>query len=172
MTSEQGDERATQLEVARKIALDQLAVRQRSTKELRQAMAKRNVPTDVAEEILERFTEVGLVDDAAFAATLTQSRARHSLRGTARIRQELREKGVDRETAEEALAELDPEEERAAALELARRKARSMARLEPHVARRRLAGVLARRGFSSSVTASVLAEVTAHDPVEFSTGEQ
>ncbi|AQP46724.1 hypothetical protein BW730_03460 [Tessaracoccus aquimaris] len=172
MTSEQGDERATQIEVARKIALDQLAVRQRSAKELRQAMDKRNVPADVAEEILERFTEVGLVDDAAFAAAVTQSRARNSLRGKARIRQELREKGVDRETAEEALAELDPEEELAAALELGRRKARSMARLEPHVARRRLAGVLARRGFSSSVTAAVLAEVTAQDPVEFSTGEQ
>ncbi len=172
MTSDTGDERATQLEVARRIALDQLAVRQRSEKELRQAMARRNVPADVADEILERFLEVGLVDDASFARALTESRSRHSFRGKARIRQELRETGVDRETVEEALADLDPDDEYAAALELARRKVRSMSALEPHVARRRLAGVLARRGFSGGVVSSVVAAVTGGDPVEFSTGEQ
>ncbi|NHB85897.1 hypothetical protein G7085_18730 [Tessaracoccus sp. HDW20] len=80
MTSEQGDERATQLEVARRIALDQLTVRQRSEEELRQAMARRNVPADIAAEILERFGEVGLIDDASFARALTESRSRHSLR--------------------------------------------------------------------------------------------
>ncbi len=172
MTSEQPDERATQLEVARRIALDQLAVRQRSASELRQSMAKRNVPTEVADEILQRFTEVGLIDDAAFAQALTESRSRHSLRGRARIREELRAKGVDREVIEEAVSELDPETEYAAALELARRRARAMSNLEPHVARRRLAGVLARRGFGGAIVAAVLAEVTGGDPVEFSTGEQ
>jgi len=158
--------------VARRIALDQLAVRQRSEKELRQAMARRNVPADIADEILERFGEVGLIDDASFARALTESRSRNSLRGKARIRQELREKGVDRETAEEALAGLDPEDEYAAALELATRKARAMTSLERHVARRRLAGMLARRGFSGGVVSSVVSAVTGGDPVEFSTGEQ
>lgn len=172
MTSEEASERATQLEVARKIALDQLAVRARSEQELRTVLLRRKVPAEIAEEVLERFTEVGLIDDAAFAQALTQSRATHSLRGRARIRQELQAKGVDRELANEALAELDPEEERAAALQLAQRKLPSLARLEPHVARRRLAGVLARRGFPGGVVTSVLAEVFSADPVEFSTGEQ
>lgn len=164
MTSERSaEERATQVEVARKIALDQLATRARSELELRQKMARRNVPEDVAEEIIARFTEVGLIDDAAFAQALTASRAEFGLRGRARIRQELQAKGIDREVADEALAELDPEDEREAALTLARRRMRSLANLERHVARRRLAGVLARRGFSSGIVSSVLEDVLATD---------
>lgn len=147
------------MEVARKIALDLLAVRQRSEHELRVAMAKRNVPADVADEIVQRFVEVGLIDDAAFTEALVASRAGYGHRGRARIRQELQLKGIDREVADEALAGLDPQVERQAALELAERKARPMERLEPHVARRRLAGVLARRGFDVAVVASVVAEV-------------
>lgn len=177
MTSERtAEERATQLEVARKIALDQLATRARSEQELRQVMQRRNVPPDVADEIVARFTEVGLLNDAAFAQALTTSRASFGLRGKARIRQELQAKGIDRDTANEALAELDPEDEREAALTLARRRVRSLTGLERHVARRRLAGVLARRGFSSGIVTSVLEVVMGPDwqdeSVEFSTGEQ
>lgn len=177
MTSEQnGGERAAQLEVARKIALDQLAARARSEQELRQKMARRDVPADVADEIIERFSQVGLVDDAAFAHALTATRSEVGKQGKARIRQELRAKGVDRETADEALDALDPEAERQAALTLARRRVRSMAGLERHVARRRLSGVLARRGFSYSIVSSVLEDVLGPDghneSVEFSTGEQ
>lgn len=172
MTSDATPERATQLELARRIALDQLAVRQRSVSELRRTLARRNVPQDVADEVIERFTDVGLLDDAAFAATVTQSRSEHSGRGRARIRQELRAKGVDREVVEEALAKVDSEDEYRSALEVARRRLRSLAGLEPHVARRRLAGVLARRGFPGSVISSVVAEALNEDPVEFSTGEQ
>ncbi|HSO68191.1 MAG TPA: regulatory protein RecX [Arachnia sp.] len=159
MTSEVPAERATQLEVARKIALDQLAVRQRSEQELRTAMARRGVPEDVADEILERFSDVGLVDDASFAASLTASRSGFGLRGKMRIRQELQTKGIERHVADEALAGLSRDDERRAALTLARRKMRSMAALEPAVARRRLYGALARRGFDGGVVASVVDEV-------------
>lgn len=145
--------------MARKIALDLLSVRQRSAEELRRAMAKRNVPEDVAEEILGRFQDVGLINDAAFAAALTASRSEFSLRGRRRIRQELQAKGVSRELADEALASLPPEDERAAALALAERRARSLSGLEPHVARRRLMGVLARRGFPGNIVSSVTDEV-------------
>ncbi|HHT11820.1 MAG TPA: regulatory protein RecX [Propionibacterium sp.] len=177
MTSERSaEERATQVEVARKIALDQLATRARSEQELRQVMKRRNVPADVTDEVIERFTEVGLIDDAAFAQALTASRSGFGLRGRARIRQELQAKGVDRDVADEALSELDPEDEREAALTLARRRIRSMRNLERHVARRRMAGVLARRGFSSGIVSGVLEEVLGADwqdeSVEFSTGEQ
>lgn len=164
MTSDPG-ERAAQREVARKIALDLLTARQRSKEELRRAMAKRNVPSDVADEIVDRFEQVGLVDDAAFAQALTQSRGTYSGRGRARIRQELQAKGIDRDIVEEALGELDPAQEREAALRLAQKRARSMAGLEPHVARRRLMGVLARRGYAGSIVASVVDETlgTDHD---------
>lgn len=156
MTSE---ERASQLELARGIALNQLAARARSAAELRRALAKRNVAADVIDELLGRFAEVGLIDDAAFAEALTQSRALHSGRGRARIRRELQEKGVASELVQQALEGLDPDDERAAALALAMRRARSLAGFEPHVARRRLMGVLLRRGYPAPVVASVADEV-------------
>ena len=144
MTSEAPEPRERQLEVARTIALDLLTARQRSIKELRDAMAKRNVPADVADEVLERFGEVGLVDDSAFAASLVASRSRYSQRGRARIRQE-------------------PGDELESARAVAAKRARSLAGLEPQVARRRLAGVLARRGFPSDVVTRVLGEVLGSD---------
>ena len=163
MTSEAPEPRERQLEVARTIALDLLTARQRSIKELRDAMAKRNVPADVADEVLERFGEVGLVDDSAFAASLVASRSRYSQRGRARIRQELQAKGVDRDIAADALEALDPGEELESARAVAAKRARSLAGLEPQVARRRLAGVLARRGFPSDVVTRVLGEVLGSD---------
>ncbi|MFT3887047.1 MAG: regulatory protein RecX [Arachnia sp.] len=172
MTSDPAAERATQLEVARTIALNLLTARQRSVHELRSALLRRKTPPDVADEVLGRLAEVGLVDDEAFAEALTSSRITHGQRGRARIRQELREKGVDREIAEAALAEVDPEEELEGALALARRRAASLRQLEPHVARRRLAGVLARRGYAPSVVSAALADALGGGAVEFHEGGQ
>ena len=152
-------ERAAQLEVARTIALDQLAARQRSSHELRVAMARRHVPADVADEVLERFSEVGLIDDAAFASALAASRSGPGLRGPRRIRQEMQAKGIEKDIADEALAGISSEDEREAALTLARRRMRTLSSLDPVVAKRRLYGVLARRGFGGGVVASVVEEV-------------
>ena len=146
------------LEFARKIALDLLSVRPRSEAELRTALAKKQVPDEIVDELCERFTDVGLLDDAAFAATLATSRSQHSGRGRMRIRQELRQKGVDDEVAAEALEGITVDDELEAARVVATKKQRSLSGLEPHVARRRLMGVLARRGFSSSVVMQVTDE--------------
>lgn len=177
MISEDGGrERAAELEAARKIALDQLATRARSEHELRQCLARRKVSPAVADEVINRLVDVGLIDDAAFAQALASSRAEYGLRGRARIRQELQAKGVERHVADDALAELDPDDEREAALTLARRRIRSMGALDARVARRRLAGVLARRGFSSDIVRGTVEAVMGMDwqdeVVEFSTGDQ
>ena len=153
--------RAAQVEAARTVALNQLSTRDRSMAELRRAVARRGVPQDVADEVLGRLAEVGLIDDAAFAEGLASSRMTHSLRGRHRIRQELTEKGVSREQAAEVLAQLDPQDEVDAARRFAEKRARSMAGLERHVAYRRLGGALARRGFPGHVVEQVLAEVFA-----------
>ena len=81
--------------VARKILLDQLTGQARSRKELSDKLASRNVPDDVATRLLDRFEEVGLVDDEAFARAWVESRQRG--RGLARraLQQELRRKGID-----------------------------------------------------------------------------
>ena len=120
------------------------------------------------------FVDVGLVDDASFAAALVQTRSTVAGRGRHRIRQNSSQ-GVDREVAEAAMSDIDPDEELTAAIEVARKRARSLAGLEPHVVRRRLAGVLARRGFPGHVVSQALASALSNsddDSVEFSTGEQ
>jgi len=144
--------------VGRKILLDQLTGRARTRSELADKLAARNVPAEVATRLLDRFEEVGLVDDAAFARDWVEQR--QSGRGLARraLAQELRRKGVDNETASEALDELDPDAEVEAARMLVRTKLRSVRTLERDKAVRRLVGMLARKGHSSSVAFRVVKE--------------
>jgi len=96
--------------VARTILLDALTGQARSRRELRARLAKKGVPDDLAERLLDRFAEVGLVDDEAFARSWVESRRRS--RGLARraLAHELRRKGVDDETARTALDDVDPEQ--------------------------------------------------------------
>ncbi|MDM7832071.1 regulatory protein RecX [Cellulomonas edaphi] len=145
-------------EAAREIALRQLAAAPRSRGQLEAAMAKKLVPADVAGRVLDRFTEVGLVDDAEFAAMLV--RTRHAERGQSRraIAVELRRKGIDEETAAVALEQVDADDEEAAARELVRRKLRVGHALDPEVRRRRIYGALGRKGYPPGLVARVLRE--------------
>ena len=149
---------ADQESVAREIALRLLEVRARSRAELAQAMARKGVPGEVAEGVLDRFTEVGLIDDAQFASLWVEGQQRRR-KSTRALKQELRAKGVDTEVIDEALAGTDDDSDHAAALALAQKKVRSMGNLEPHVRYRRLAGALARRGFSPGLCHRVVSEV-------------
>jgi regulatory protein len=146
--------------VARKILLDQLTGRARTRKELADKLAAKGVPGELATRLLDRFEEVGLIDDGAFARTWVEHRqsAEGGGKGLARraLAQELRRKGIDDETARAALDELDPDDEAAAARELVRRKLRSLARVDDQTATRRLVGMLARKGYSSGLAFSVV----------------
>ena len=144
--------------VARTILLDALTGQARSRSELRAKLAKKHVPDDLAERLLDRFEEVGLVDDQAFAHAWVQSR--QPGKGLARraLAQELRRKGVDDEVARTALDEVDPADEEQAARELVRRKLRTTARLERDVAVRRLTGMLARKGYPAGLCFRVVRE--------------
>ncbi len=135
--------------VAREIALRRLSVRARSRKELAQDLAKRDVPAEAAKQVLDRFTEVGLIDDAAFAAQWVESRGSRS--GASRLRQELRQKGVADEHIADAVGGRDDDADITAARALAQRKATAMGRLDRVVRERRLAALLGRRGFSTAV---------------------
>ena len=146
-------------DTARDIVLRKLAVQARTRVELERALAGREVPEEAAAAVLDRMTEVGLIDDITFAHDWVASRQqRRSLSRTA-LRRELQTKGVEREVIDEALTDVEGDDEHRAALDLARRRASRMAGLSRDVAYRRLGGVLARRGFSSSITTRVLAEV-------------
>ncbi len=144
---------------AREIALRLLEVRARSRAELAQAMAKKDVPAETIESVLDRFEEVGLVDDATFAGLWVEGQQRR-MKSTRALKQELRLKGVDAEVVDEALAETADDADYQAASALARKKVRTMGALEPHVRYRRLAGALARRGFAPGLCHRVVSEVT------------
>jgi regulatory protein len=146
--------------VARKILLDQLTGQARSRNELADKLASKNVPRDVATRLLDRFEEVGLVNDEAFARSWIAGRRSvgSAGKGLAKraLAQELRRKGVDDEVAREALDEIDPAEEEAAARALVRKKLRSLARVDDATATRRLVGMLARKGYGSGLAFAVV----------------
>lgn len=150
--------------VARKILLDQLTGQARSRQELADKLAKRLVPEEIATRLLDRFEEVGLVDDQAFARSWATSR--QSSKGLARraLAQELRRKGIDDEVAREALDEIDPADEEAAARSLVRRRLRSMGRLDDTVKARRLLGMLARKGYPAGLAMAVIRSEIADMP--------
>ncbi|WP_311291664.1 regulatory protein RecX [Microbacterium sp. ARD31] len=147
--------------VARKILLDTLTGQARTRQELADKLARRGVPDELAASLLDRFTEVGLIDDAAFARQWVESR--HRSRGLAprALKQELRRKGVGDDDAAEALEQIDEADQRQAARVLVDRKLRSMRGLDPQVATRRLAGLLARKGYASGLAFSVVREALA-----------
>ena len=144
--------------VARKILLDQLTGQARSRKELADKLAGKDVPPEIASALLDRFEEVGLVDDEAFARAWIASR--QPGKGLARraLAQELRRKGIEDEVAREALDEIDPADEEEAARRLVRKKLRSLSRVDDQTATRRLVGMLARKGYSSGLAFAVVRE--------------
>lgn len=142
--------------VARTILLDQLTGRARSRKELADKLAGKGVPDEIATRLLDRFEEVGLVDDTAFAHLWVEGR--QSGKGLARraLAHELRRKGIDDEVAREALDALDPAEEESAARVLVRKKLRTLSRVDDATATRRLVGMLARKGYSPGLAYTVV----------------
>ncbi|MEU6022013.1 regulatory protein RecX [Micromonospora sp. NPDC048871] len=152
-------------EVAREICLRQLAVRPRTRAELATALARRGISEETAGEVLDRYDEVGIIDDAAFARAWVSSR--HSGRGLARraLANELRQRGVDGDTASAALEELDESTEAETARALVQRKLRTV-RGEPEAVFRRLVGMLARKGYPPGVAIRAVKEALAAQSAE------
>jgi regulatory protein len=150
--------------VARAIALGMLDRQPRTRLELERAMARRDVPPDVAAAVLDRFTEVGLIDDEAFAQAWVDSR--HRGRGLAKraLSAELRRRGVDESGLREAVDTVTDDDERAVAAALVERKLRTMSSLPREVQMRRLIAMLGRKGFGSGVAMAVVREAVADLP--------
>jgi regulatory protein len=141
---------------ARDICLRLLTGTAKTRKQLADALRKREIPDEVAEEVLDRYEEVGLIDDAAFAEAWVESR--HAVRGLGRraLAQELRTRGVAGELVEQAVAQVDAEDEEQAARALVDRRLRTTAGLDQQVRTRRLVGMLARRGYSEGLAFRVV----------------
>jgi len=145
--------------VARAICLRLLTMGPRTRAQLADALAAREVPDEVAAAVLDRFGDVGLIDDQAFAAMWVSSR--HLGRGLGRraLAQELRHRGVDDSTVAEAVAAVSDADEHATARELVRRRLPSLARYDHATRVRRLVGLLQRKGYGGGLAFAVVREV-------------
>ncbi|WNZ08251.1 recombination regulator RecX [Streptomyces sp. 11x1] len=154
--AEKGESSGDPAERARAICLRLLTGTPRTRKQLADALQKREIPEDVAQEVLSRFEEVGLINDSAFADAWVESR--HHGRGLARraLARELRTKGVDSALIDEAVSQLDSEQEETTARELVARKLRSTRGLDRDKRLRRLAGMLARKGYAEGMALRVV----------------
>ena len=144
--------------VARDLCLRALTGTAKTRQQLADLLHRKEVPPEAAEAVLDRLTEVGLIDDAAFAAAWVSSR--QAGRGLARraLASELRAKGVDGDVAAAAVAEVDPQDEWDAARQLVQRRAPAMRRLDRVTAERRLVGMLARKGYGGGLAGIVVRE--------------
>jgi regulatory protein len=148
---------------ARQICLRLLTIAPRTRAHLAQALRRRGVPDEAAENVLSRFTDVGLIDDAAFARAWVESR--HHSRGLSRrsLSAELRRQGVESDEIREAVETLDPEQEVATARRLVEQKLAGTRGQPPEVRVRRAAGTLARKGYPPGLIFRLIKEVLEHE---------
>ncbi|WP_406632934.1 regulatory protein RecX [Pseudarthrobacter quantipunctorum] len=151
------------MSVAQNIVYRQLTASAKSRLQLARKLAERNIPEDVAEAVLDRFQEARLINDADFADMWVRSRSQSRKLAKGALRRELAEKGIDQDTAAAALEQLTDADEEAAARQLVERKLHPGTdfedRAERDKATRRLASMLARKGYQPSQAFRIVNEV-------------
>lgn len=139
---------------ATETAVAMLARRPHSEREVRRRLGRRKLETSIIDETVDRLKEAHLLDDAEFARSFAESRARVSPRSQRMLIQELRAAGVAGETAANAVTDVSDEEN---AYRVALGRLRSLARLDERAFQQRLSGALQRRGFSWEITRRTVA---------------
>jgi regulatory protein len=152
---------ASDADRAREICLRLLAFRPRTRQELASALRQRGIPADVSDEVLARYSEVGMVDDGAFARAWVTSR--HHGKGLAgrALAGELRRKGVEADAIGAALDEIGGDVQARTARELVDRKMRGDRGGSPDATLRRLVGMLARKGYPPGLAFRVVRDALA-----------
>jgi len=147
-------------EIVLAAALRFLEVRQRSTAEVRRRLTTAGYREDLVAGAIERLTELGMLDDAAFAQSWVESRDRARPRGERALRSELARKGIDRQVTDETLTQrdaTDPGADAEAARRLLERHARALERVaDPRARRQRAYALLARNGFDSETAVEAI----------------
>ena len=147
---------------AKTIVYNQLAYSAKTRGQLRKKLQAEGFDAELIEPLLDKFEAAKLIDDAEYAQSFVAQKSRTKKLSRAALRRELAERGVRGEEAENALAQRTDEQERDDAAELVRKKLRPgmdlSDRAEKDRVTRRLLGMLARRGYSSSVSMSVIRE--------------
>ena len=160
------EQRRAAQQQAKAVCVRLLADSARPRADLERALRKRGFEPDVIGPVLDRFEEVGLVDDRAYADAFVRSAYRHRALSRTALAAKLRSKGVDSELASTAAADIDDAAEEVRAAELVAKKVEALRDLEPEVARRRLLGLLARRGYPGDVSIRVVDAAMNHSKGE------
>ncbi|MET1085573.1 MAG: regulatory protein RecX [Arthrobacter sp.] len=141
----------------------QLTASAKSRLQLARKLAERNIPEHIAEEVLDKFEEARLINDADFADMWVRNRSQTRKLAKGALRRELSEKGVDQETAAAALEQISDADEEDAARNLVVRKLRPGTDLADRAERdktaRRLASMLARKGYQPSQAFRIVTEI-------------
>lgn len=141
-------------------AMRSLQTRMHSRSELKKKLMRKEWGQTVIEGVLDDLQRLGYVDDARFAQTKALSAAQYKHHGRRRAFMELLRSGVKGDVAERALDEVyDNSDSTAVARELAAKQAGRLKKLDPTVARRRLVGMLQRRGFDYETIKPVVDDV-------------
>lgn len=149
-------------EYAYQQALKILNYRARSEAEIRQNLKEHEISEETIQKVLERLSQIGVVDDSRFATTWIENRNEFRPRGRRALAMELKQRGVDPDTIEQSLQSIDEE---ALAYQAALKQARKLRDLETQTFRQKMFAFLARRGFSYEISAPITARVWAelHD---------
>lgn len=144
---------------AKKTALNMLAMRDHSSTELREKLLRRDFEPAAVDRLIAKLERSNLLDDSQFAQRFAKAQRESRKLSRSALRRQLVKKGIDEETIAGVVAEVDGEED--LAREVAEKKARSTRGLDHEVRERRILGMLARRGFSSTICLKVTREVLA-----------
>jgi len=158
--------RAELVTKAKQKALKLLEYRPRSRKEIASRLAMAGFEEDVVEEALTRLEELGFINDAEFSRAWVNHRVTDNAMGSARIKWELRHKGISTEVVEEALSVVDADTEYRSAMDAAKHRWERDKDPDEWSKRRRLASYLRRRGFDWDIINKVLDELAGNDGLD------
>jgi regulatory protein len=148
-------------------AMRSLQKRQHSQAELRRKLTKKEYGETVINAVIADLIRLGYVDDVRFATAKALSAAKHKHHGQRRAKIELMKAGVKGEAADRALADVYREHDsRSVVTGLIEKQLPRLRKLEPMVARRRLMGMLQRRGFDYETIKPAIDEVLGRDRIE------
>jgi len=146
-------------DAAKQVLLRRLSHAPRTRKELAKDLKDKDISDEVANVALDRFEEVGLINDQALASNYVSSQHERKGLGKNALRQQLRAKGISDDVALEAISQISDDQEFQAAFALACKKIRSLQRDDAKTQLRKIMGVLARKGYSSNLAFRVAKEV-------------
>ncbi|MEN9955152.1 MAG: hypothetical protein RLZZ41_816 [Actinomycetota bacterium] len=149
-------------ERARNIILRLLEKGPKTSSQLLEILSVNEIPIEIAKPLIERFTEVELINDELYAKDLADASRRTKGLARSMVKRKLESKGLDRELINQVASEITDEDELAVATELATKRYGQLSHLDSDVRHRRLVGFLQRRGFGSSVVFAAIREAESH----------